>query len=706
MEELLVEGNRYLDSDQIEGAIEQYKTALTLAQEAQDTYKIAASFSLLATAYTKQNQQKMAAEYYRQAAKLYRDVGETFLAVGNLYLLGEALTDLVQYEEALTSHLEAFAIGKNHFQLEKESERDIASKLMAEIAATSVLLGKAQTALSPLKEAVELFRRKDERKLTAEALNWLAKVYLKEPEKGLVFFAKELERSQVEKDRYLESEVTYHMGILLYEVKNSEKAFHFQERALKLCKETNNLRRAIDVLGEIGAHYGKRGQSDKALQHYSKALQVAQGLKSNFNAHERSDFLRSQGGILLLIGQIHDSQKQYEKAVEFYRRARECLVKAGARRDGIAALGVLNGAYSKLGRARETLLSLQQWQEEEKEQRMLEWQVKAFINLARVADTLGEIDNARKYFFEALAVCQNSQQAAPIIAELGRLAQDMSRYDEALNFYHQALGKYHAAKDPKGEGEILARIGEVYRWLGDNESALRWYRDALETRKAARDIAGTAQMLAKIVLIDASLGNEEVLREHVSEAEKAEKELRERISLAAQTSATQQIVVLDDILALTRLIQVGGEIAARWGQPDQAISMLNQALQVHQKLPRTREFLKETAIDFYFLGYAHSRLEQYDEALKALQTAGEIARQLYSPELYWVLNRTGFVHEQQGKLQEALALYIQATEILGVPPAGMLDVLHKRFLQQLLNWPHEGEALRELFPGRLRFSIS
>src|SRR5262249_48542306 len=120
----------------------------------------------------------------------------------------------------------------------------------------------------------------------------------------------------------------------------------------------------------------------------------------------------------------------------------------------------------------------------------------------------------------------------------------------------------------------------------------------------------------------------------------------------------------NDSWAFVPLAQTEGQLQARQGSPDDAIFWLNIALGIHQAAPRTREFLKETAVDLYYLGYAYNRLERYDEALKALQQAAEIAQRLHSPELWRVLNGIGFVRENQGRLQDALRLYLQATEIL------------------------------------------
>jgi CHAT domain-containing protein len=123
---------------------------------------------------------------------------------------------------------------------------------------------------------------------------------------------------------------------------------------------------------------------------------------------------------------------------------------------------------------------------------------------------------------------------------------------------------------------------------------------------------------------------------------------------------------IDDFSALAHLAQITGRLIATLGEGDlleQAILQLNAALQIHRALPRNRVFLKETAIDYYFLGYTYSRLEQYDEALSAFQQAEAIARRFNSPETWRILYRMGSVREKQERPQEAITLYTQAAEV-------------------------------------------
>src|SRR5207244_3161464 len=130
--------------------------------------------------------------------------------------------------------------------------------------------------------------------------------------------------------------------------------------------------------------------------YFERVPQIAHDLEGKLDAQEQSELRSSVGRTLLLTGAIYKNLGQQEKAVESYRQAREDLVEAGARQNGIVVLGLLGEAYSQLGQPQDALLSFQQQQEEEEEQGIPEWQLKAFIHLVRVSDALGESDKSWK----------------------------------------------------------------------------------------------------------------------------------------------------------------------------------------------------------------------------------------------------------------------------------------------------------------------
>ena len=361
------------------------------------------------------------------------------------------------------------------------------------------------------------------------------------------------------------------------------------------------------------------------------------------------------------LGLAYANLGHWQEAVYAYRQALQL------KPDYAEVYYNLGWALTLLGRFSEAQLSYQRAREIARELGNAAAEATALIGLAQVSDTLEGVDAVQQYFLQALQLYQqggNLQGEAFVLTEIGRLHLDRSRYDEALNFYHQALSKYREAKDLKGQRELLARIGEVYLfWVGDAETAARWYQDALEISRAARDAPGEVRTLAMLLMVDAYRGHEEALKEHWYQAKRIiEEAVAKQTPLAAQEGTIQQKDQARDIVfALARLAQVGGFLLAA-GFPDQAISYLNVALHIHLIIP-TREFLKETAIDLYYLGVAYSSLGQQDEALKVLQQAEVIARRFNSPEIFRVLHRMGLVREKQGQLQAALTLCTQAADI-------------------------------------------
>lgn len=444
----------------------------------------------------------------------------------------------------------------------------------------------------------------------------------------------------------------------------------------------------VQKLTDEGLRYQNTGQFEKAVEKYQAALMLAQEkhdtpsiavsffmLGTVYNNLEhwqgateafkqaiqlKSDFAEAHYGLGVASGQLG----RWPEAVEAYKQAVQL------KPDYVNAYNNLGTAYGWLARWLEAKHSYQRALEIAREQKNVPAEVVALGGLARVSDALGDIDNSQRYLLETTTLYRrmgNHQQEAYSLAEIGRLYLDMSRYDEALNSFHQALEKYREAKDLKGQGKLLTQIGDIYSfWLGDAQTAMSWYQDALEVAKTAGDVPGELRTLAMLLLADSLLGNQASFQEHAVQADKTLKETIQQLSPSGHDGATQQgqQAITEKFLALAHLAQIVGGIYARAGLSDQAISELNGSLQIHQKFSQTKEILKETAIDYYYLGIAYGRLNHYDEALKNLRQAEEIARQINSPEIRWVLNTTGVVQEAQGRLQEALSSYIQASEVL------------------------------------------
>jgi tetratricopeptide (TPR) repeat protein len=82
-------------------------------------------------------------------------------------------------------------------------------------------------------------------------------------------------------------------------------------------------------------------------------------------------------------------------------------------------------------------------------------------------------------------------------------------------------------------------------------------------------------------------------------------------------------------------------LSSLYGQPAEAISILQTLVAVYQKMPRDEHTLRKMALDWFFLGIAYTRAGRYDDALQSLRNAEAIAQQSRAPELLWVYLQIG-----------------------------------------------------------------
>ena len=111
---------------------------------------------------------------------------------------------------------------------------------------------------------------------------------------------------------------------------------------------------------------------------------------------------------------------------------------------------------------------------------------------------------------------------------LGELAHQKSRLEEALKYYKEALKIDREIRDRQGEGNNLTNIGNVYAELGQYEEALKYSEEAL---KIFRDIGykkGEGRNLGNIGVVYAELGQYEEALKYSEEALKIGREIRDK----------------------------------------------------------------------------------------------------------------------------------------------------------------------------------
>jgi tetratricopeptide (TPR) repeat protein len=127
--------------------------------------------------------------------------------------------------------------------------------------------------------------------------------------------------------------------------------------------------------------------------------------------------------------------------------------------------------------------------------------------------------------------------------------------------------------------------------------------------------------------------------------------------------------VLQDRSKLIRLLLgdsflAMGEMVAEYGNPADALALLQPLIVVYHTLPQNEYTARKLAFASVFLGDAYVRLQRYEAALSAFKEAEAIAEKYHAPEVMWVYGRIGDAYEKQGNLDAALSYDRRAAEMM------------------------------------------
>jgi CHAT domain-containing protein/Flp pilus assembly protein TadD len=639
VQDLVAEGFRQHQAGNAEGAIENYKAALA-AWDGRDQAQKANVLNLLAMEYLFLGRWQEAVEAAKEAIVIRPDSAEAYGS------LGFACLNLGRFQEASGAFQQAirlkpeWAAGYSGlgevYNLQGRFEDAIgpferAIQLDPSVPQTHDFLGLAYEKVGRLQDAIPAYESAIRIKpdfIEAQFSLGLAYLALGRPEQAL----EPLRQTVRLKPDYAEAQAS--LGLALMQVGSSQEAVDTLQRAIQIKPDYAE---AYLTLGMAYSQLGRFNESFEAgAEAYRLKPELAKPLAAEFRATE-------------------GAPEEPNDAVAFYNRQRQAANERGdVDAEAATALGLAD-AYDALGQSAEARAHL----------------VEA-VNLYRTAG--------------------NPQGQARGLIEIGRIDEDMGRYDAALASYHRAATLYRNANDQKGLAAAVTRLGYVYQLVGDVYSATQWYQLAVETSEAAGDQEGEIRALPGLLESAAMAKNQELAERYRPDAERA---------LRAVTAKRSNFLSISEALGPW----VRGQV--NWGRPELAVSPLKFFIAVYRAAaPKTRRFVRETAADLYFLGVAYAGMQKYEEALDAFRQAADTGRQQWRTAAQpWIPHAMGSVREKQGKLDDALELYKKAVEALE-DGASLQHVVEVKFsLRQLTSnfYDDAARVLLKLHPDDPRY---
>ena len=240
-----------------------------------------------------------------------------------------------------------------------------------------------------------------------------------------------------------------------------------QSNSLTIAREMNDRRGEGVALKSLGNAYDNLGQYEQAIDHYQQYLTIAQEIGDR----------QGEGKALNNLGTAYNALGQYEQAIDHYQQSLTIAREIGDRWGEGIALGNLGIAYNYLGQYEqaidhhqqcltitreigdrqgegialvnlgETFLKIDQYPESlTHNQAALEIfreigdrrdEAEALKNLAALHQALGEIETARRYCQQALALA--TALGIPLAAECEALGRELGEEEAGESAQHEGL---------------------------------------------------------------------------------------------------------------------------------------------------------------------------------------------------------------------------------------------------------------------------
>lgn len=252
-------------------------------------------------------------------------------------------------------------------------------------------------------------------------------------------------------------------AVQMLELRKSPRArIEWYEQSLEAAKQLKDLKAEVPHLIGLGAAQSKLGNTEKAIEIYEQALDIA----SKFRLPQESLILSNLGLKYRDLGLKLRSAANLEKAMKCFNQQRAVSQQTNNAR-GVSI---------------------------------------ALVNLANAALLLGKTDQAIKYYLEAREINReigDLQTEALILGNLGRAYNKMGQPSRALELCREQLQISQKLGDQLGEaaahfniGLALQKIGELNGALEEANEALKLYQQ-LESPHATKVLEWLAKWTPK-----------------------------------------------------------------------------------------------------------------------------------------------------------------------------------------------------------------
>ncbi len=457
------------DADE-ETAIRELSAALRGYREQGHLAGEAASRSLLAYTFDRQEKYDVAVEEYERARALFTTLGDRNSLLTVMASLAKIAMDRDEFAEALKLHREILSA---HLE---SGDRAGEAKAWHQIGRTLRHASRPDEALEPLRNAMTIRQ---------ELGNTV----------GLFSTSEEFARVHAALDERAESIRRWEQAVGLAEATGRDRWIARTKVSLgaallrdsRTVESIETLRSALELLGrkekptsdeagartELGAALIRAGLLSEADDLLASAIEMARRVRRR---DIEGDALVNLARLHFIRGELSQSLLQQERAVELFAD----VGNVGSELLGMSNLGAVHHRLGNLATARRILESTVERAREEQQERA---RALAAGGLAVVFADSGKLDDAARWHDEALAIWRELEDPRWIAFNLLTQAEtlwSLGRRDEARAAVSDAAGSYHKLELLSGKARALNIKGQFAFEAGEPAEALRRFGEAGE----------------------------------------------------------------------------------------------------------------------------------------------------------------------------------------------------------------------------------
>jgi tetratricopeptide (TPR) repeat protein len=284
------------------------------------------------------------------------------------------------------------------------------------------------------------------------------------------------------------------VGVQSYTWGKLVQAIYAWNHLLEKSKDANNIVVGSIAIGNIGNVYRIKGELDKALEYYEKALKI----------NEELGIKEGMAIDLGNIGSVYGIKGELEEALDYYEKALELNEDLGRKEGMVVALGNIGIVYQTRGELEKALEYYEKALELNEDLGRKEGIASQLRNIGIVHETKGELEKALEYYEKALKLDKDLGKREGMAANLGNIGniyQTRGELEKALEYYEKALKLNEGLGKKEGIAVALGNIGIVYETKGEPEKALEYYERALKLNEDLGRKEGMAKQLRNIGIV-------------------------------------------------------------------------------------------------------------------------------------------------------------------------------------------------------------